>query len=233
MIIGGIDLAWGERQLDGVCLLEGHPDRVRCLFSGRVHGDEALCGLIEAQNPEAGMLLALDAPVVCVNDSGSRPVDRKLQQMFRRQHGGALPCNRRLCVRPLRVVGALEQMGFRAGCDPPWHRRQVMETFPHPCTLRWFDREIIFKYKRGRVEERRVEFSSLQRALRSHLRLRLPRLMNQIEIAGLLSQPWSKPVEDETDALICALLAYDHWFGQGLLTEVVGEMDSGFVVIPK
>jgi predicted RNase H-like nuclease len=233
MILAGIDLAWGDKNPDGVCLLEGHPDRVRCRFTGLTHGDDELAALFEDLPSRAGVLLAMDAPVVCPNKTGSRPIDRLMHRLFRDAHAGAYPANQNLCRRPLRVVARLEQAGFVVGSDPPWNRRQVMETFPHPCTLRWFDRDRIFKYKKGRVAEKREEFASLQRALRSHIRSRLPLLAEQVEILALLKQAWSKPVEDQTDALMCALLAYDHWFGQGRLTEVLGDPKTGAIVIPK
>lgn len=233
MILAGIDLAWGETNPDGVCLLEGHPDRVRCRFVGLTHGDAELNSLFDALPDRAGVLLALDAPVVCPNTTGSRPVDRLMHRLFREAHAGAYPANKKLCKRPLRIVDQFQSRGFKIGTEPPWNRRQIMETFPHPCTLRWFDRDMIFKYKKGRVAQKREEFAALQRALRSHLRSRLPRLAEQVEMLALLKQPWSKPVEDQTDALMCALLAYDHWFGQGRLTEVLGDPKTGFIVLPK
>ncbi len=233
MILGGLDLAWGERNSDGVCLLEGHPDKVRCRYLGLVQGDDELIHLFDEIPATTGILLALDAPVVCQNEEGSRPVDRFTHQLFHQEHGGAHPSNRKLCARPLRLVDKLQQIGFQIGVEAPWHRRQIMETFPHPCTIRWFDRDIIFKYKKGPVEQQRLEFAALQRSIRSLLRSRLPRLAEQVEIIALLNQPWSKPVEDQTDALMCALLAYDHWYAQGKMTEVLGDLDTGFIVIPK
>jgi len=233
MILAGIDLAWGEKNADGVCLLSGHPDQVTCLFLGRVQGDGPLLETVIPASGSEGVLLAMDAPVVCPNETGARPVDQLLHRKFRDAHAGAYPANRRLCARPLRVVECLLEQGFEIGTEPPWNRRQVLETFPHPCTLRWFERDRIFKYKKGRVAEKRIEFAALQRALLSHLRSRLPRLSEQVEVLALLKQTWSKSVEDQTDALMCALLAYDHWYGQGRLTEILGDLQTGFVVIPK
>lgn len=233
MILAGLDLAWGEKNPDGACLLEGHPDRVRCRFVGLLHGDSELFQLIDGMPQRSGVLLAIDSPVVCPNQGGARPVDRLTHQLFHSQHAGAHPANQNLCVRPLRVVEQLQQKGFTIGAEAPWHRRQMIETYPHLCTIRWFERDIIFKYKRGPVEQRRQEFASLQRALKSLIRSRLPRLGDQVEIIALLDQPWSKAIEDQTDALMCALLAYDHWYAQGKITEVLGDLNTGFMVIPK
>ncbi|MEM1158362.1 MAG: DUF429 domain-containing protein [Verrucomicrobiota bacterium] len=233
MILGGLDLAWGEKNPDGVCLLEGHPDQVRCRFLGLVHGDDQIVQLFSGVAPTTGVLLAIDAPVVCPNPDGSRPVDRLTHKLFHAEHGGAHPSNQKRCARPLRVVERLKAENFTVGLEAPWHRRQIIETFPHPCTLRWFDRDMIFKYKKGPVGLQRQEFAALQRALRSLLRNRLPRLADQVEIIALLHQPWSKPIEDQTDALMCALVAYDHWYAQGKMTEVLGDLNTGFMVIPR
>ncbi|MEM6821838.1 MAG: DUF429 domain-containing protein [Verrucomicrobiota bacterium] len=233
MIIAGVDLAWGEKNPDGICLLEGHPDRVCCRFLGLSHGDVELLGVFDRIPGGSGVLMAIDAPVVCPNQTGARPVDGLLHRVFGKAHAGAYPANRKRCARPLRVVDKLKKSGFEIGANPPWHRRQVFETFPHPCTIRWFRLKKIFKYKKGLVAEKRAEFSRLQRSLKRLINRECPKLKESKKINHLLEQPWSKPIEDQTDAFMCALLAYQHWMWQGGQTEVLGTPDTGFVIVPK
>ena len=52
-------------------------------------------------------------------------------------------------------------------------------------------------------------------------------------IQELIAQPWSKKNEDQIDALICALVGYWHWKHEGKQTEILGDLDSGFIVVPK
>ncbi len=44
--IAGIDLAWGERKLDGVCALEASASAARVITSGLTHGDDELLGWV-------------------------------------------------------------------------------------------------------------------------------------------------------------------------------------------
>ncbi|MFM7817521.1 MAG: DUF429 domain-containing protein, partial [Verrucomicrobiota bacterium] len=74
MRILGLDLAWGDRNPDGVALLEVTDTSARLVDSRRVQGDEALLGWIEQSAPRSEpALLLIDAPVVCPNATGSRP----------------------------------------------------------------------------------------------------------------------------------------------------------------
>ena len=52
-------------------------------------------------------------------------------------------------------------------------------------------------------------------------------------IQELISQSWSKNNEDQVDALICALMGYWHWKHKGEQTEILGDLDSGFIAVPK
>ncbi len=99
--MAGIDLAWGEKAGDGVCLVEyraGRDQRERpcatVLSHAHVHGDEALLEQLRrgeeqaAGNGDRGVFLAVDAPLVCVNEKGRRPVDALASATFRTQHAG-------------------------------------------------------------------------------------------------------------------------------------------------
>jgi len=43
--IAGVDLAWGERNKDGVCVIEANRRRARVLAVGLTHGDHELLAL--------------------------------------------------------------------------------------------------------------------------------------------------------------------------------------------
>ena len=51
--VAGIDLAWGERRPDGICLLQGEAKRVIGLSHALTHGDDALLDG-EDDDPELG-----------------------------------------------------------------------------------------------------------------------------------------------------------------------------------
>ena len=48
----------------------------------------------------------------------------------------------------------------------------------------------------------------------------------------LLAEPWSKDVEDQTDALICSLVAWWHHQYAGLRTQQLGDPITGLMLVP-
>jgi predicted RNase H-like nuclease len=99
--------------------------------------------------------------------------------------------------------------------------------------VRMFGIPRIVKYKKGSVEDRRKEFRRLQGLLKQCLRKKFPGLRVDPLTASLLAERWSKPVEDRTDALFCALIGLRHWIYQGRQSEVIGDRKSGFILLPK
>ncbi len=229
----GLDLAWGERRPDGLCLLLGEGRKVTGLRHELTRGDDALLAWMARHlPPRRPALLCLDAPVVCPNRTGSRPVDRLTHRLFHREQAAAHPANGRLCARPQRIVRKLTQLGFAVATDWPATSRAMIEVFPHPATVRWFQLPRTIKYKRGRVAERRVEFSRLQNLLRAWLVAHAPEIAGDRATARLLATPWTKDIEDLTDALLCALVGWQ-WAIHGLDTmEILGDLATGFIVIP-
>lgn len=232
MLWVGIDLAWGERNRDGVCLIEGDGPVARLLDSSWILGDEALWGWLRSRVGDHPCLVAVDAPLVCPNRSGSRPVDRQTHRLFGREHAGCHPSNARLCARPLRIARGLQARGFDLGWDTGL-RRVAMEVYPHPAMLRWFGLPRILKYKRGPVADRRREFRRYQSLLRSCLAVRFPELDPGPMGTELLEAAYSKEAEDRLDAWFCALVAWHHGRHQGLRSQVLGDAGSGFLVLPE
>ena len=100
--------------------------------------------------------------------------------------------------------------------------------------IRLLGLERIVKYKRGPVAARRAEFARLQGLLRGCLRTRFaPGEWEETPaLATVLAAPWTKPAEDRLDALICALIGYHHWRHAGTRSEVLGDLETGFILLP-
>ena len=237
LLIAGVDLAWGERNGDGLCLVHAsRPSadtwRAETVESAHVFGDAALFDWIETRLPPAAGPAALlfDAPVVCPNATGSRPVDRLTTARFGRPH----PANTARCVRPLRLARELQARGAAVGWQIPAAGRLLVEVFPHPATVRLFGLERIVKYKRGPVAARRAEFARLQGLLRECLQTRFApgEWVDTPTLDAILSAPWTKPAEDRLDALLCALVGYHHWRHGGRRSEVLGDLETGFILVP-
>lgn len=233
-LVAGIDLAWGETKADGVCLVSYRRGQARVLGYAYPQGDEALvASLAAALTPGGGAFLAIDAPLVCPNLTGTRPVDRLTHTLFHREHAACHPANLGKCPRPPRVLERLAELGIVAGTVPDGRQRQAAEVYPHPAMVRLFRLPRIIKYKKGRVGEKRGEFARLQHLIRELLTADYPWLQLDAETRALLDQPWSKPVEDRTDALFCALIGLWHLHHQGRRSEVIGDLATGFILLPK
>jgi predicted RNase H-like nuclease len=102
----------------------------------------------------------------------------------------------------------------------------------NPSTV-FFVIEKTIKYKKGPVASKRAGFVRFQACLRDCLARELPELLNSPAHRTLLETPWSKPIEDQTGSVLCALIAYLHLrFGENR-TEVLGNDAAGHILLPR
>ena len=234
VLLIGVDLAWGEKMHDGVCFVELDGVGGRVLGFGYPQGDWELMKLIgETSRNYQTVFATVDAPIVCPNRTGTRPVDRLTHRMFHRQHAACHPANTSRCPRPTRVARLLVRKGFSIGWKVGKVKKTAAEVYPHPAMVRMFGLPRIIKYKKGSVVERRKEFRRLQGLMRKLMKRRFPGLTLNQETRNLLRQKWSKPVEDRTDALFCALIGMWHWMYRGKRSEVIGDLKTGFILLPE
>ena len=234
VLLIGVDLAWGEKKHDGVCFLESTGSRGKVLGFGYPQGDRELMKLLgETSQNYQTVFATVDAPIVCPNRTGTRPVDRLTHRMFHRQHAACHPANTSRCPRPTRVARLLARKGFSMGWKIGKVKKTAAEVYPHPAMVRMFGLPRIIKYKKGSVVERRKEFRRLQGLMRKLMKRRFPGLTLNQETRNLLRQKWSKPVEDRTDALFCALIGMWHSMHRGKRSEVIGDLKTGFILLPE
>ena len=234
VLLIGVDLAWGEKMHDGVCFVELDGVGGRVLGFGYPQGDRELMKLIgETSRNYQTVFVTVDAPIVCPNRTGTRPVDRLTHRMFHREHAACHPANLMRCPRPPRVARLLQRKGFRVGWGTRVGGRWVAEVYPHPAMVRMFGLPRIIKYKKGSVAERRKEFQGLQGLMGKLMKRSFPGLTLNQETRNLLREKWSKPVEDRTDALFCALIGMWHWMHRGKRSEVIGDRKTGFILLPE
>lgn len=233
VLLIGIDLAWGEKKHDGICFLEWDGKRGAVAGFAYPQGDrELLVAIREKMGAQRSVFITVDAPIVCPNRTGTRPVDRLTHRLFHREHAACHPANFTKCPRPPRIAGQLCKEGFEVGWEPAIAKKIVAEVYPHPAMVRMFGIPRIVKYKKGSVAERRKEFRRLQLLIRKCLRKKFPWLVVDPETKSLLTERWSKSVEDRTDALFCALIGLWHWKHRGRKSEVIGDLRTGFILLP-
>lgn len=233
--IVGIDLAWGESNPDGITRLEfenGIRSAPTLLETSLVRGEEELLARVQS-TPCRQQFVAIDAPTICRNETGARPVDLECSRIFRKEEAGCHPVNRRLCQRPFRIAGALAGAGYALTAALAETRRQVAEVYPHPAMIRLFGLSKTIKYKRGPVAGRRNEFQRYQDCFRRFLKTHFAVILEEREVQRLLSLPWKKDHEDELDSLFCAVIGWWHVSHGGAASEILGDAESGQILIPS
>ncbi len=236
MYFVGVDLAWGQRNPTGVAVLDGAGVLVHVGAAGA--DDDVLAQL--APYTVGPCVVAIDAPLVVTNPSGTRPCETALNRDFRRFDAGAHPANTGLAWFADGGRGAGLCRALELDLDPrsPSPRR-ALEVYPHAAAVVLFglDRTLKYKQKQGR------EFASLQSEL-----TRFVGLIETLPELALTSHPdWRRltaavrtatrkselrRAEDPIDAVLCAYVARFATERPGDVT-IYGEPATGCIVTPK
>lgn len=244
MRFAGLDLAWSGRNPSGGVMLglEGELARLILWRDALGPNQEILEFLLEVVD-SGPALVAIDAPLVVPNETGTRPCDLALSRAYRKVEAGALPANRRWLgpvVRGEEIVKELQRHGFMFSPHVERRRpvRQVVEVYPHPAMVELFGLEKTLKYKarKGRsLEERRQELARYIELLRSLAKrdppLQAKEFLSGISVPGLRGG-MLKRVEDLLDALFCAYIALHIWWHGPEGYRTFSSENSGFVLVP-
>ncbi|MFC6287067.1 DUF429 domain-containing protein [Nocardioides sp. GCM10027113] len=234
----GIDLAWGDRNPSGVAVLDADG---RLVHVGVARTDDDVVAAV-APYTDGPCMVAVDAPLVVTNPTGSRPGEAALNRDFARFDAGAHPSNTGKPEFRDRPRGA--RICARLGLDlnPRSGRpRRALEVYPHPATIALFrlGRTLKYKNKPGRdVAGLRGELLVLMGLLEGLATADPPMdladpawaaLRTAVETATRKSH--LRVVEDQVDAVLCAyvgMLAVTH----PDRTTTYGDLDEGYIVTP-
>ena len=209
--VSGIDLAWGYKMPDAIaCGVLEKREGYWSLSEIDIHYEKyEVADLTEFLSHGAtNHLIAVDAPLVCTNLTGARAVDKECSALYRKYEAGCHPVNLSLVTRPLELAEVLRKKNV--SISPEWQQTgmRALEVYPHPTMIHWFGLEKTIKYKKGRVAEKRKAFSDYQLHLRNFLnRWNGLEIQYPDELKTILSELWSKKVEDKLDAFFCLLIA--------------------------
>jgi predicted RNase H-like nuclease len=139
-------------------------------------------------------------------------------------------------------VRRLEAAGFRhrVASERKAGGRWFFEVYPHLAHVVLFDLDFILRYKaksRRPRELRVAEFRRLHDLLAGlggaepSLRPRAAASLLSSELEALRGQPL-KDHEDALDAWFCAYLALHAWYWGAERNEIVGDFESGYIVLP-
>lgn len=235
----GVDLAWGEKRPTGVAVVDADGRLVH--VSARTT-DETIADALTAyvQGP---CLVAIDAPLIVTNPTGTRPGEAALNRDFARFDAGAHPANTGKPEFADVPRGARLARALRLDMDPRSGReRRAIEVYPHPATIVLFGlgRTLKYKQKPGRtLTDLREALLQLMRLIEGLDRAATPMfvtdhpdwraLADRVESAPRKSD--LRKVEDQVDAVLCAYIArYAETNPER--TTTYGDYATGYIVTP-
>ncbi|MEL6578862.1 MAG: DUF429 domain-containing protein [Cyanobacteria bacterium J06621_12] len=238
----GVDFGWSSGA-SGLCCLELQNSRLEIVELITILEVTDILAWINRQAPSnSPAMIAVDAPTIITNPTGMRLPDKLTHKHFGRYHAGCYPANLGLKFA-LRTTGFSQSLltkGFQHAptIEPRQLGRYQIEVFPHPATINLFGLERILKYKKGRLADRRGELIKL----RGYITDTLPELEPALSLASEALIPAIaikqtgkelKAIEDRLDSILCAYVAAHWWYWGKAKNMVLGDLDSGFIVIPQ
>jgi len=227
----GIDLAWGARRPTGVAVLD---DAGRLVHVAAVRTDEEIVESLAAYT-DGPCLVAIDAPLIVTNPTGSRPAEKALAADFRGFEAAPHPSNTgkpefadgtrgaRLCS----LLGL--DMNPRSGRD-----RRAIEVYPHPATIVLFElpRTLKYKHKQGRdLELLRGELLTLIGLVETVVETGPEWDVLRTDVESATRKSELRVVEDQVDAVVCAYIARFADL-EPARTTTYGDLETGYIVTP-
>ncbi|MEH2262313.1 DUF429 domain-containing protein [Nostoc sp.] len=238
----GIDLGW-RSQPSGLCCLEWIDGQLQLLDLNRKEAiADILTWIDQSIQPKEPAIIAVDAPTLIPNATGSRLPDKLSHKYFGKYHAGCYPANQNLpfADRTINFGLELESRGFAHAptIEAQKLSRYQIEVFPHPAIVNLFNLERILKYKKGRLSDRRLELIKLQNYLLDILpslspSLRTLRLCGSFPLEIPTTGAALKATEDQLDSLICAYVAAYWWYWGEERNLVLGDRTTGYIIIPQ
>ncbi|WP_289500543.1 DUF429 domain-containing protein [Gloeocapsopsis sp. IPPAS B-1203] len=234
----GIDFGW-RSQPSGLCCLEWQDNELQLVDLDRKEAIADIFTWIDTKvELNAPAIIAVDAPTLIPNITGTRLPDKLTHKYFGKYHAGCYPANQSLAFaqRTINFGLELEARGFTHApqIKPKILGRYQIEVFPHPAIIHLFDLNRILKYKKGRLSDRRVELIKLHQ----YILTILPTLFPPLGLCSSFPQEIPstgtalKALEDKLDSLICAYVAAYWWYWGTERNIVLGDRTTGYIVVP-
>ena len=242
----GVDLAWqGNSNHTGVAIAQAtEAGAVLTAISDGITSFDAVAEFVVRHATE-NTVVAIDAPLVIKNVTGRRNCESLISRKFGARHASAHSSNLTLYPGggPTELVSLLGRHGFAHDVNLETARRRngrwIFEVYPHPAQVVLFHRDRIIRYKKGSVAQRRAGLETLRYYLTEMLREGLPAIEPGEVGLALSTQPLEdlhglslKRYEDLLDSWFCAYLALYVWWWGIERNEMLGDLDSGYIIVP-
>ena len=205
----GIDLAWGDKNLSGFCVLSQYKNTLKILDIKLLKSIDEIFDEIEKYTNDK-VYIGLDAPLLVPNEDGNRECEKLFNKDFAKYKISMLPVNRKLLtkynsnIRSEVLYKRLLENGFKRDYSS---NKVIFEVYPHSTIAMLFNNHKILPYKRkkGRNtefirEQLTIYKKYLAKVVSSHSVLK-----NNVEV---LKGQGLKSFEDMLDAITCAYTIY-------------------------
>ena len=238
----GIDFGWTSGASGLCCLSIKGGDLAIAAFDLILDPTDIVAWVDQTlPEPEIG-LVAVDAPTIIPNETGTRLPDRLTHKYFGKYHAGCYPANlnRPFAPRTTQLGFDLEARSFIHAPEIIAQKqgRYQIEVFPHPAMVQLFSLDRIIKYKKGRIGDRRQELLRLVHYIES--------ILPQLEPSLKISDHWRelvepiptvkgetmKQIEDRIDALVCAYVGAYWWYWGSEKNQTLGDRANGYIIVP-
>ncbi|MEH6550649.1 MAG: DUF429 domain-containing protein [Pseudomonadales bacterium] len=239
ILLMGIDLAWlSDKNGSGIAVgvLDGNQLELKQLYSG-VIGLDRVIAIIDSQQGLSG--LAIDAPLIITNQSGTRPCEKALSSVYSPKWAGCHPSNldRYPNAASVQLAQHLQSNGFDHLGKP--QGKWQLECYPHPAIINLFGLDKRLAYKKGSVADKKhgqQQLANYLRTLRNSSNLVLtinPDCESYFDPERIesLSGQGVKDNEDGLDAALCLYIAALYATGSSM--ECYGDLDEGYIVVPS
>ncbi|MEB3219859.1 MAG: DUF429 domain-containing protein [Nostocales cyanobacterium 94392] len=241
----GIDLGW-KSQPSGLCYLELIDGRLELQDLDRIDAiADILVWVDNCVKADENAIIAVDAPTLIPNLTGSRLPDKLTHKHFGKYHAGCYPANLGLAFAQRTVNFGLElqSRGYLHAptIQPQKLGRYQIEVFPHPAIVNLFGLQRILKYKKGKISDRHLELTKLYHYITNILPILEPGLnlehnshfLNFEFLISTCTGAILKATEDKLDSIICAYVAAYWWYWGEQRNLVLGDENTGYIVIPN
>ena len=229
----GIDLAWTTKNETGICVLDDGGNILH--LSAEVYSNDEIIEIIQEfyQHPT---FVAIDAPIVVPNETGSRPAESALARDLIHNHRiRAFHCSRSYLTKHYGSIRAevialklTDDKNFKIGYFQG--EDCVVETLPTGIIAGLFPEHAPFKYKIKKGVS--TQFAG-EELIRLASLFEENGLLNELAINPQLkySKNLHKHLEDQIDAFLCAYMGYRIQY-KGTKVLIYGDYSNGFILLP-
>jgi len=244
----GIDLAWqSERNPSAIAIgkLEALSFEITQVHKGVIGLDQILGVIDQVSNRSGGIEgIAIDASLIINNISGQRDCEKAITRTYGGRKAGCHASNLTLYPDPdsVKLAQALANRGYEHLSNPGKQGSRgkwMLECYPHPALIEFFELPERLLYKKGRVDQKRagqVNLAQLLRELNRSSKMQLtisPDLHYFLDESVILANKGRalKEHEDALDSIVCAYIGALYTLQP--TDKVFGDLQNGYIYVPQ